>query len=260
MRRALEALRIGSRNWWEVQARPLLSRIHAHRLEHTKEMLKHTVALFAVPLLVLITACGGGGGGGGSAEQNSRGVRLLHGALYAPPADVRVDGALTSSAVFRFGQKTGTVGLDEGTHRLTVLPHGVESIVGTFTLDYRNSARPLLLLWQSDPESVRLNLLQSTSEAPAGQQTLIRIVPAVIGIDAAILEAGDTRIRAAAGTASPYSAIEESVTSIRVTGSSRGGPVRELASLTAALASGRSYTVFVTGESDYFVRSELIED
>jgi len=219
-------------------------------------MKKNVLTIFILGgLISFLSACGGGGGSGGSGSRS--GVRLLNGAIDAPPLGLFSDqdlAAARSSA--KFAQDSLRVGLDEGPQNL-IISKGADAARSLFSVPVtfaKGSAISLLVHGDRGDLGLRSSLISDDfGEAPEGSVPF-RIVHALNGaadLNFTISGGGQSLSGSAAfGQASSYVFLPVGVYTLEVKRASDG---RSLFSAAKSLEKGQAHTVLVTGEVDYLV-------
>lgn len=206
------------------------------------------VALIAV---MLLTSCGGGG----SSPQSS--VRLVHGAIDAPPLVVLSGEQLLHESVFGVPPSHAT--LPEGAESITVrFAHQASAPVVTFSLDPSSVRTHVLLATQRGAEEPSLQLLEPPPEQIAEGMSALRVLHALTAsapIEVTITGQERIQLVALPQQGSAYAMVPSGSARavVRVAG-------RSIERLDLSLGSGIPYSLLVTGEEGYFVMSRLLLD
>ena len=218
----------------------------------------------AIVLAGALFGCGGGGGGGGSARGGSAetGVRLVHAAIDAAPAQVFTSlspGLATQSA--RFGQIVPFAELPRGAQTIEVR-RSASDVLFSSPVEVEGSQQYSILLYESASDfSPRFTLvLDPETETPAGTAA-VRVAHAAIG--AASISAVSDNGEAVASNV-PYGSFSE-YSPVSVSTTTRVSFIRDvdgrvIHSAPRQFAEGRSYTLVLSGQIDYFLTAPQLED
>ena len=206
---------------------------------------------------LLLVSCGGGGGGGGGGSSD-RGVRILHGAIDLAPADLtssETPGVVLSSA--SFGSAAPYTELSSGQQLLTLSVRANQGAGSTSATIVGGEKYSLVLFEGSRGSSFALSLIHDLIPDLESAQSAIRIVHGVHLAGGLDLEINGAAVAGgiAPGEGSAYQVIAAGPAAITVRSA---GAV--LYSGTLVLGPRAAYTLFVTGESGYFVGARLLQD
>lgn len=215
-------------------------------------------------LILVLSGCGGGGGGSddGGSRSASTGVRVLHGALDVGPADLMSSLLQTKvSEATSFAEPALYKKLDTGSQNLTLTLHNSPgSVFGSLPLSIDNNEHYSFLFYGNEGNlGLAVNLLKDDAgEIPEGNAA-VRIVHALIGAAAvrASYSSGAGSEPVSFGTGGAYDFLPAGSGGVVIR---RQSDSRVLTSISGEFAAGKAYTVFVTGEVDYFVTARLLED
>lgn len=218
-------------------------------------------------LLIALCSCGGGGSGGsggGSGKSAATGVRLLHGGIDTPALDV-LSSARPGEVVQRahFGGDTLYAALPTGVQDLNVSVAKREA-QSRFRFPgvnvQKNERRSIAVYGDEELVGVQAALLvDGPPDLESAEQIGIRAFHGAVRAAEVQVRYGVTEIAAALpfGTASNYVAISAAPQTLTVTRVTDGAV---LFSAPVALAAGKSHTLFIAGEVDYFVTVKVFTD
>jgi len=224
--------------------------------------------------IFLLLACGGGGSSsdgdntnassifGSSGRSASTGIRLLNGAIDASPIDLRSSLKTDSLQTARFGLATNFVGVSGDLQLISVAPskHLTPTLFAQDLTLNKNERHTILLYGDNDSFGLSTMLLPDSRPTELGSnEAAIRIIHAVThaaALDASTLT--DNLVSAVPfGRASAYTIVASGSHSLTIKRSVDG---RVIFSGTIELSGKRSYSFFICGELNYFVKTNLLED
>ena len=205
-------------------------------------------------VVFILCSCGGGGGGGGS---SSHGVRLLHSSLDdAPLAMTSVTAATEVLQTSRFAEPGGYVAVSSGEQRVSVEGGQVGRIQSQpFTV--AGGDRYSVLFYRNvSNDAPSLKVLDDAAPELESGQSAVRIVHALSG--AAVLEAeiGGNTVETTYASGGEYVVVPAGSVSITVRRQADGLVVF---SGMRTVESGKTRTLFMSGEINYFVSAALVE-
>lgn len=220
------------------------------------------ISRFILTLCILgLVSCGGGGSdSGGGGRSAATGIRVLHGAIDASPVDLLSDVQGLVETV-RFGESPLYGALSPGQQTIT-LTRALTPTSQLFSapLNVAKNSRFTLLLY-GNRESIGLQsalFADSPGEIP-DQMSAVQVVHATVGAASvdALSDLGAFSSGIPFGQSSGYQYIPSGQRTLTVR---RSADRQTVARVSALLEAGRSYTLFATGEIDYYVHAPLIED
>lgn len=221
---------------------------------------------FLVCILVLtLSACGGGGGGGGgggSKGSAATGVRILHGAVDVAPLDILTSvkvGEVVTSAYFAESSLFGE--LPQGEQVLSLTLHNTPAdIHGTVNLNVEKNGHYSVLHYGNELQlGLRTALIDDNpGEIPDGKAA-VKVVHALVGASGlnASFSDGQSANGIDFGTASPYVYLPAGITTVSI---KRASDSLGVGAVSATLSAGQAYTVFMSGEIEYFIAARILED
>ncbi len=216
--------------------------------------------LLSGALLLTIVACSGGGGGGGSSDNSSDqyGIRLLHGAIDAQPADLScITGEILTQQAASFAKEVGYTRLGEGAQSCNVVVRSsIQQPATTFTFESKKEERRTVLLFEAN-STVAYNavIFQDLIPSVGDTEAAIRVVHGVRGVEGLDASVGGSLVSLPRATASEYLVVPAGPVAVRV--EDRNNPILDTS---YTLEAGKAYTLFVTGEESYFIVGRLLVD
>ena len=220
--------------------------------------------MFSIIFLFFLSSCGGSGGsgGGGSKASAATGVRILHGVLDVAPLNVlstsRPDQVVQLAS---FAEPSVYAALPDGLQEISLtLNKSPSTVYARFNVDIQRNDHYSLVFY-GNPDNLGLNVSLIKDEAgviPEGTAA-VKIIHALVG--AGLLQAsfsdGQSSGQTMFGAAANYAYVPQGLNGIIIRRVSDG---RAVANISHEFAAGRSYSIFVSGEVDYFVVSRVLQD
>lgn len=221
--------------------------------------------IVATGLLVpsfLLSACGGGGGSGTGDGENARtGMRVVQGALDVAPLDLYQSGNITPIVTQAKFSRPSLYG---------ELPEGQQTVLATrsnrpndrFTSQQVNVSEgdrfTLLTFGNSEGLGLRSRVLTDAVPELDGRSA-IRVVHIVAGAESVSVSSASltTGVSVSYGGDSGYKLVNPGLTRFAV---SRIADGKSLGSVSVELLPGEGYSLFVTGEVDYFTALRVVSD
>jgi hypothetical protein len=221
--------------------------------------IKHGGALI---LALLLTACGGGGGGstGGDSGSSAYGVRVLHAAIDGAPVDITssiASAAVVSQAVF--ADSSGYRSLPSGAQTLAVTKAlSPADVIASFPASVGPRDRYSILLYGDTQRfGLRSKLIVDDVPAPTAG-AFVRFVNGVTGASALIVSSSSGQSQQINfGDNSGYIPVSAGPVHLSASRAVDGNLV---VSTNRLLEAGRAYTLLISGEIGYYVKSTLFVD
>lgn len=222
-----------------------------------------------IPSLIVacfLAGCGGGGGGGGGSERGRSGssaptgVRILHGVIDIAPIDI-FSSAEPEEVVqmARFAEPLTYARLNTGPQDLSLRLHGSGFPLAAAPVTVEKNFHYSFLIFGNETGlGLRGALIaDDPGEIPEGSAA-VRVVHALVGAGGLTgMLANGLISEAFFGGAGPYVFVPAGIQSVSVT---RTSDRRSVSNVIHDFSDGRAYTVFVSGELDYFTAVRLLED
>jgi hypothetical protein len=220
---------------------------------------------FLAAAVLCATGCSGGGGGGesgsGLTKSASTGVRVLHGAIDAPPMDLVASSDATPLDTARFGRSAFYAGLGTGDQTITLTKaHTPGEVFANLPISLgKNERRSIVLYGNRETFGLRTNVLEDSPGEPAAGNALVRIVHALVGAGTLGSVAGATTVGSGIsfGGASDYVEVPAGVLNLSAQRETDGLIVFSGAK---TLEAGGAYTFLITGEVGALVIATQYDD
>jgi len=222
--------------------------------------------LTTLVLAVLVSGCGGGGGGGGGGSASASaetGVRVLHGAIDATPADVTV-ATITGQAVVvsggKFGEPTLYGALAVGPQSITMTRALTPSVViGSQTIEVGERQRFTYLLYGDNASfGLSARVFSDDPGVYTDGEGKIRVINGVTGA-ARVTVSVDGKIvgEASFGGSLDYISLAIGIHQVSLR---RSADNASLGSVQVTVQAESASTIFVAGEIDYYTKVSLVSD
>lgn len=215
-------------------------------------------------MTLFLAACAGGGGGGNGKKvggsRPSTGFRVLHANIDAAPVDIFRVGETSSLGSTSFGQSSGYISTRGEAQSLSLTTSNIPAeLQATVSVPLEASdVKTVLFYGNHGSIGVRTAVISDPQQSVGDGSAMIRVIHGAVGAAAVSFTVNGASLGSAEfGEASDYKAVTAGPAAIVAKRVSDGGTIFNS---TLTLESGKTYSLFLSGDMTYLATGALLSD